>query len=806
MRTFKRLTAALLTAALALSLAVLPSAAAPGSFTDVTDPNAAVNADILRLMGVVSGTGGNMFNPDGTLTRAQFCTMAVHFLQKGEDAPRYATRTIFTDVRGSHWARSYINLAASIMLTEGDGENSKSVPLISGVGDGRFLPNSNISLAEASTILLRVLGYTSREAGAVWPQGYMDLAGSVGLLDGLDLAASAPITRAQAAQLFVNALSCKTRDGKAYYSTIGQVAGEDKTIILAVNVEADDGSSSGAIRTTSNENTEAYLPAHGDGNVTALQGRRGYLVLNENKEIVAFVPDKSTATTIVLNGDAQPGYVKSGNGQQYTISGSTLVYTSGNGEGKSYSEAYSSLYSGTQITMYAEKGKIVAIYSTSGSTTASTDAVVVQGNATAATFHRLTGGVTNFNIIKDRQSITLSQIKPYDVVTYDAISNTLVVSDLRMTAVYTDPTPNPKAPEKLKVIGEELPVLECAWDTIGDAKPGDTVSLLLTADGKVAGIVKPSAQTRSTAVGTVSGDSVSLFLPTGATMKLSGKVSNSSSVGAEEPVIISAGRESFSVSRLPVSRTPGDFDVAHMKLGNLTVSAGVRVYEQVKGGSMRPVDRGSLEMATISAEKVVGYHANSAGFVDYIILNDVTGTAYIYGMMVGGYEVTQEATEGTDKWTDDDGKEHEGTPPTPEKSKYTWHLRSGSQDINFTLATTYRGRSGDMVGVVVGKPTAGDKDRYTIRSVVQLTEIHSVKSGDFFESQGVPYVSVHGKTYRISDDVECYYNRTGNQVSRDNWLRGGTGASRLASIRTYSDTFSIYIDPVGQQVRVITAD
>ena len=136
-------------------------------------------------------------------------------------------------------------------------------------------------------------------------------------------------------------------------------------------MEADDGSASGAIRTTSNKNAESYLPAHGDANVTALQGRRGHLVLDGNKEIVAFVPDKSTATTIVLNGDAQPGYVKAGSGQQYTISGSALVYASGEGEGKNYSEAYTTLLSGAQITMYAEKGKIVAIYSTSGSTTAS---------------------------------------------------------------------------------------------------------------------------------------------------------------------------------------------------------------------------------------------------------------------------------------------------------------------------------------------------------------------------------------------------------------------------------------------------
>ena len=798
MRTIKRLTAALLTAALALSLVVLPASAAPGSFIDVTDPDTAVNADILRLMGVVSGTGGNMFNPGGALTRAQFCTMVVTFLQKGEEAPRYATRTIFSDVKGSHWARSYINLAASdpsLFVKESGGEDSKGVPLISGVGDGRFLPDDNISLAEAVTILLRALGYTSREAGAVWPQGYMDLAKSIGLLDGLDVGSSTHINRGQAARLFVNALSCKTKEGKPYYTTIGQVADEKKTIILAVNVEADDGSTIGAIRTTSDKNSEAFLPAHGDGNVTALQGRRGYLVLDDNKEVVTFVPDKSTATTIVLNGDAQPGYVKSGSGQQYTISGSALVYASGDGEGKNYSEAYTSLSSGTQLTMYSEKGKIVAIYSASGSTTSSTDAVVVQGNVTTATFHRLTGGASNFKILKNRQPITLSQIKPYDVVTYDAISNTLIVSDLRMTAIYADPTPNPKAPETIDLLGDELTVLESAWDTIGDAKPGDSVSLLLTADGNVAGIVKPSAQTRSTAVGFIKGESVSIFLPDGTTKKLSGGVSNTSSVMEEEPVIVSAGREKYSVSKLPTNRAPGNFDVAGMKLGKLTVSSGVRIYEQVKGGSMRPIDRGSLEMATVSAEKVTGYHTDSSGYVDYIILNDVTGTAYIYGMMVGGYEKVS---------IPDLNGSHE-------VEKYVWYLRSGTrEDIKFVPSTTYKGRSGDMVGVVLGTPTSDFyKDQYTIRSIVQLTAIHSVKSGDFFESQGVPYVDVNGKTYRIADDVECYYNRTGNTVSKDNWLHGGvndTGAGRLASIRTYSDTFSIYVDPTGQQVRVITAD
>lgn len=778
MKVFKRLTAAVLTGALALSLALVPASAAPGSFTDVSDPNTAVNADILRLMGVVNGTGGNMFNPGDPLTRAQFCTMVVTFLQRGEEAPRYATRTIFTDVKSGHWARSYVNLAASISIAEGDGESSASIPLISGVGDGRFLPDDNISMAQACTILLRALGYTSKEAGAVWPQGYMNLAESTGLSEGVDLKAGDAISRAQAAQLFVNALRCKTAKGEVYYKSLGKVANEtDKTIILAVNVETDDGSGQGAIRTTSNENSEAFLPAHGDANVSALQGKRGHLILNDKEEVVCFVPDGATPVTITLNGDAQPSFVRASGGRQYTISSNTRVFTSGSGQSKDYLSAYETLTSGSQITMYAENGKIVAIYSTAGSTTIDSDAVVVMGNATAATFHHLTGGVTNFNIVKDRQAIRLNQIKPYDVATYDSVTNTLVVSDLRLTAIYTDPKPTPKTPKTLSVLGTEFEVLESAWDTIGDLKPGDGVALLLTADGKVGGIVPASGQVRSTAIGTATKSGATIYLPNGQTKQLSATVSNPPA-SSGEPVIISAGRNDLSVSLLPTLHAPGDFKVADLKLGELTVATTVRVYERVKGGAMQAVDRGSLAMDAIPAAKISTYHTNSAGLVDYIVLEDVTGVAYLYGMMVGGYEEIN-------------GQE-----------RYVWYLRSGSQEVRFSPTTTYRGQSGDMVGVVLGSNREGNA---TIREVIRLQEVNEVKASDFFDSQGEPYIRVGAHTYRVANGVECYYNRSGNPVAKENWLASGTGTDRFNSIKTYSDTFSIYVDPVGQQVRVIVA-
>lgn len=774
MKKLKRLTAALLTAALAMSLVVVPASAAPGSFGDVSDQKTAVNADILRLMGVVSGTGDNRFNPGGNLTRAQFAVMVVNLLQKGEDTPRYATRTIFSDVRSGHWARAYINLAASTMISDGAGEGAQKIPLISGVGDGRFLPDENITMAEAVTILLRALGYTGDKAGAVWPQGYMNLAESVGLSGGVSAGAYAAISRAEAAQLFVNALKCKTAEGKPYYESLGTVAKD--TIVLAVGVPTDDGSASGAIRTTNNkDSSEAYLPAHGDGNVAALQGRRGFLVLNDKEDVVAFIPDDSVSSTVTIT-EAKPGYIKSGV-KEYTVSSNTKVYASGSMEGKDYLSVLNGdsavLAPGTQVTMYSEKGKIVAIYSTGGTTTApDAEAVVVLTNASNATFHHLTGGGTNFNILKDRQSINMSQIKPYDVVTYDQVNNILVVSGLRLTAVY-DPQPTAKTPKTVKAGGHEFTVLESAWDTIGDVKPGDSVSLLLTADGLVAGVLPATSQLRSTAIGTLSGGTASIFLPNGGTLELSGATSGSVPDG--HLVVVSATKSGLSVSRLPELRAPGAFQVGRLKLGDYTVSSGVRIYEQASNGVTQAVSRSDLSMESIPADKIATYHLNSSNIVDYIVLKDVTGVAYIYGMMVGGYD------------------------SSTDKERYIWNLRSGSQDIKFSPTASYKGESGDMVAVVLG---SNRKDQATIRSVSKLLELKNVKREDFFERDGVSYVTYHGQTYRVADKVECFCSRSGNPVSKENWLTNPS----VAAIKEYSETFTIYVDNIGDQVRIIKAN
>lgn len=765
----KRILSAALALALTACLAVPPARAANASFTDVSGDDA-VNADILRLMGVASGTGGGRFNPAGVLTRAQFCTMVVNFLQKGDEAPLHASRTIFSDVTADHWGLAYINLAASLTVKDGERETA----LVSGVGDGRFRPDDEISLAEAVTILLRALGYTSKQTGTVWPQSFMALAGSIGLTDQLDARASDSITRAQAARLFVNALSCENGSGEVYYKSLGTAT--DGVIVLAVGVETDDGTSDGAIRTTNNKESEAYLAAAGAVKPAALVGRRGALVLNDKEEIVTFVPDESTSVTITLSDDAQPGYVKGRDGQQYTMSKDTLLYTSDDKGGSSYLDKYSTLRSGSQVTMYTQRGKIVAVYVVGSMTTSDAGAVVVSGGASAAVFASITGGASTFNIQKNRQPISLSGIKRYDVATYDDLTNTLIVSDLRLTCIYEGASPNPRTPTQITALGHTFPVLESAWDTTRNVSLGDQITLLLTADGQVAGVAKTSDGVNSTAIGVVSGGGVNVFLPNGGELKLSGTLANGNLDG--HLVTVSSGeRGEISASRLPSRNAGGVLNLERMELGGLTVSAGVRVFEQAGELEMSEVSLNSVGVSDIPADRIATYHLNSSGMVDYIVLNDLTGDAYEYGIMMAGY--------------------------ASDSSKASWSLVRGTGVITFSDRTGYKGRDGAFVAVTTSETTDG---KPLIRSYKELTAIRGVSPSDFFEFEDRDYLRVDGKTYQVSEEVECCRYKSGSRYDAENWFTESTGAARLNACKGSSDNLTVYVDPVGERVRIVVAN
>ena len=214
----KRLWAGCLLLILLLGLIPVPVAqAADSGFRDISDPEIAEAAEVLRLLGVIEGTGGGNFRPNVTLTRAAFCKLAIEIMDRGSEEPAQRSRTIFRDVGPNHWARGYINLATSITLSNsgsggGESTTAQGDRLIMGVGNGNFEPDRAITAGEAVAILLRILGYNNSDVGtgSYWYDGYMNLASTKDLLDGLTLTGRDTITRGQSARLLYNLLfTCK---------------------------------------------------------------------------------------------------------------------------------------------------------------------------------------------------------------------------------------------------------------------------------------------------------------------------------------------------------------------------------------------------------------------------------------------------------------------------------------------------------------------------------------------------------------------------------------------------------------------
>ena len=109
----KRLCAAVLAMVMTLGILTIPSGAADTTrFSDVSDRSTALAVETLRLMGVLDGYSDGTFRPNQQLTRAQFCKMAVYALGAENELGLYNTITVFPDVKPSHWAAGYINMAA----------------------------------------------------------------------------------------------------------------------------------------------------------------------------------------------------------------------------------------------------------------------------------------------------------------------------------------------------------------------------------------------------------------------------------------------------------------------------------------------------------------------------------------------------------------------------------------------------------------------------------------------------------------------------------------------------------------------
>jgi len=277
----KRILSIVLAFAMLLGIFLVPSYAA-SSFTDITDSATANAVEVLRFMGVIDGVGDGKYNPKGTLTRAEFAKLAVVSMNSAADLTKYKNMTIFPDVKAGQWCAPYVNMAA------------KGLSIIAGSTDGYFHPDKTISIGEAITIILRLIGFKDEQVGGVWPYGHFDFANDLGLLAGMNVTtATGSITRADAAKLFVNAINVDSANNKAVFHL------SSETILISAN------SGTKKMKTSSGEyNMVKSVTAN------SLVGKAGYVVLDKNGSALTFIPKSAvsygytTAIVIKSAGDA----------------------------------------------------------------------------------------------------------------------------------------------------------------------------------------------------------------------------------------------------------------------------------------------------------------------------------------------------------------------------------------------------------------------------------------------------------------------------------------------------------------------
>ena len=730
----RRITTFLLAVCMTVSLLAVPAGAASGAtvtFSDIGDRSTAMAVESLRLLGVLDGYGDGTFRPGTVLNRAQFCKMAVYAMNGSSELSRYRTVTIFPDVKPSHWAAAYINMAA------------KGKDIISGYADGRFHPDRTVTVGQAVTILMRMLGYKDEDIGGIWPDSYMAEAATVGLTEGVSTNGSAGLTRAQAARLFLNLLRTQTKEGgTTFASTLGQT-------VQGVLLSADTEGGEGRLRLS----TGTYTLTEGKASNGMLNGMKGTLIVDSKSgRALTFVPEDLGSSKTVVLASAKATEMTDTSGNTYTVKSDTQVFQ--NGEAGSWGEAYTWLNAGTSVTLYLDAAGNVDYVFVSGGGNA-TSAVIVYEKGSTAGFASLAGGATGYTIYKNGVRASSGDMRKYDVATYSAVTNSIRVSDTRITGYYEDCSPNPSEPSKITVLGHEFNVLPSAMQTVSKFRPGDQITLLLTEDNQVAGAVEATGTTASgNAIGIaeVSSGSATVNLLCGIQVKGSVKLSASDveRLNGQLVRVSSSKKDGLSLTRL-TGGVSGDLDVENGKLGSRELAENVIIFQN-DGSGLTAISLSQITEAKVPSSQITYAGTDWADRVKVIVLNSVTGSGYIFGR--AHYTANY----------DEEGNR---------VGNAQLSVEYGEGKTTATFETGYVVRNGDIVGITI--VTAGNTQR--IGSLIYPDELRNVPNAAW---SGKGAVTVNGRTYTVPASLPCYNRETKEWVT-------------LTEARAYADSATLYV-------------
>jgi hypothetical protein len=677
-------------------------------------------AGVMQSLNIMTGYPDGSLHLSDKLTRAQFSKMMINASRYKNSVSSRSTISPFCDVQYTSWAAPYVNVAVS---------NS----LMKGYPDATFKPDKNVTLEEAVTVALNLLGYTRDDFGSSWPYGQLSTAVNIGLLKGVSSSAGMEITRGDAIHIIYNMLNGNVKSGTSYISAMGYEMVEN--VILIATSEEDSSLASGEILTSAGTFTVSGTFSSDNA------GKKGNAILNVNDEIICFMPSNQQVTTYTAYAALENDIIvssESGYTEALGLSESTTVYYKG---------------SKTTVSNVVSKisvGDIVKVSRTSGDT----NFVVISGNKLAGP---LTASDSNWygyfgisedsavTVMRNGYAATMSDINTDDVLYYSQSLNALWAYNKKITGIYESASPNKDQPSSVTVSGTNYSLETAAafnkLSSKGTFSLGDSVTLLLGRDGRIADVASPtevkvnvtgylidSGSKKATNSSNYSYSTYYIKIATtdGDVLEYESYKDYSSKVNSVVSVKFTNGLAA--VSSVSAGRLSGTFDWNNRKIGTVSVAKDVKI-----------MDTGTVDSSMISqyvitfgqrinnvkidSSNILYYSKNSNGEIDSLILKNVTGDYLKYGL------VTYASTAGTD---------------TTLSSVYKCDI--DGQPVTMTKT------NGAYTGIKAGQPVSITMDGSSIYSLRSLYKL----SSRIVESTAAYLKTSEGETYLMSSDVVVY--------------------------------------------------
>ena len=760
------------------TVVIVPQTVSASAYVDVADDAYYAQAvNDLSLYGVLSGFAG-YFNPDGTITRAEFAKIASLVAGLEDEVSGSAGNKRFNDVDVTYWANGYINTASSNQL-------------LVGYPDGMFRPEQTINFAEAVTVILRLLGYTSENLGDNWPYAYLTKAEGLGITENLYQDPYTPVSRANVAVMVYRALQLDMNGTSDKLITKLEITESEETVVIATRNE-DVSLSANQVRT----DLGVYELADSSISVPVLSKVK--LMLNKDNEIINFVtvytPTVQTVTvdTLVENGIAYSSADGSGT---LNIKDDTVAYYKG--QAQTYGTVKNYIETGSTVNVYYdENGALDYIMLTDAEMT---DPVVLRQDVYT---DMSTVGVTaeqldNASVIRDGDISSLEELQTYDVLYYSAPTSTLYAYCDKISGVYEEALPSKASVSSIEISGTELSLeTQTAAQKLG-AKEGayqinDKITALLGKDGAIVDVVDLNASDVSSIVILLSTEEVvsedtdskgrtetyvNVLTGNGLTMQYKTLKDYSEAIGDVRKVTFDEeGYATF--EQISKTKVSGTIDKTNRKVGDHWLTADAKILEivSVPDGNVGTAEAREIELSDIVATELDSdevVHAEITGDfqdISLLIVDNISGDKYQYGILV----------RNNSRATDSPNGQGLGS------VSGSYEILSGATSTTYSTNFYTSIGSGTAVGYLAQNGSLSEL--FALTKVSTSGEVGAI---DFSR------IRVGSGVYQLADDVQIY-EREGVGEYRSVSVNDCV-PSEMENVRLYAD------QPISQggQVRVI---